>query len=50
MVNKEILPSVLLITSTLLALIVANTPLVSYYNLLIEIPFSISLGGYELSI
>ncbi len=49
MVNKEILPSVLLIASTLLALIVANTPLVSYYNLLIEIPFSISVGDYELS-
>ncbi|NVJ66784.1 MAG: Na+/H+ antiporter NhaA [Gammaproteobacteria bacterium] len=49
MINKEVIPSLLLIASTVLALLVANTALVKYYNLLIDIPFSISLGDFQLS-
>ncbi len=49
MTQRPYLPSLLLISSTIVALIVANSPLVIYYNLLIELPFTISLGDFKLS-
>lgn len=47
--NKDTYPGLLLIGSTLLALIIANTGLVQFYNLLIELPFTISLGDFSIS-
>jgi len=40
---------VLLIVAAAMAMIVANSPLAPYYNMLIEIPVVISVGSFEIS-
>ncbi|NVK21752.1 MAG: Na+/H+ antiporter NhaA [Kangiellaceae bacterium] len=47
--NKDTFPSILLITATVLALIIANSDLSRWYNLLIELPFAIKLGTFEIA-
>ena len=47
--NNDTAGGVLLIISAAMAMIVANTPLAPYYNMLIEIPVKISVGNFEIA-
>ena len=47
--NKDTAASLLLMAATLLALIIANSDLVRFYNLLIDLPFAIKLGTFEIA-
>jgi NhaA family Na+:H+ antiporter len=47
--NNDTAGGVLLIVAAALAMIVANSPLAPYYNMLIEIPVRISVGTFEIA-
>lgn len=47
--SKELLSGVLLMVAAVLAVLVANSPLHGYYNLMTEIPFTVKLGDWGLS-
>ena len=47
--NNDTAGGVLLIIAAAMAMIVANSPLSPYYNMLIEIPVRISVGTFEIS-
>ena len=47
--NNDTAGGVLLIVAAAMAMIVANSPLSPYYNMLIEIPVSINIGTFEIA-
>ena len=47
--NNDTAGGVLLIIAAAMAMIVANSPLSPYYNMLIDIPVSISVGTFEIA-
>ncbi|TNF43310.1 MAG: Na+/H+ antiporter NhaA [Epsilonproteobacteria bacterium] len=47
--NNETAGGVLLIIAAVMAMIVANSPLSPYYNMLIDIPVRISVGDFEIA-
>lgn len=47
--NNDTAGGVLLIIAAAMAMIVANSPLSPYYNMLIEIPVRISIGDFEIA-
>lgn len=47
--NNDTAGGVLLIIAAVMAMIVANSPLSHYYNMLIDIPVVISIGTFEIS-
>jgi NhaA family Na+:H+ antiporter len=47
--NNDTAGGVLLIIAAAMAMIVANSPLSPYYNMLIDIPVRISVGDFEIA-
>lgn len=46
--SRELIGGILLFTAALLAIFVANSPLVEWYNLLLDTPFEVRLGEHSL--
>ncbi len=46
---RESTPGILLMASAALAILIANTPLARFYALLIDVPFVVGLGDFDIS-
>jgi len=47
--EKDSTPGILLMLSAILAIVIANTPLVKFYNLLIDVPLVIGIGNVDIT-
>ena len=47
--EKDSAPGILLMLSAVVAILIANTPLARYYDMLIDVPFIIGIGELEIS-
>lgn len=47
--NKDVLGGLILVLSAIAAIVVANSPLHSYYNLLIDLPLVVKLGDFGIA-
>lgn len=48
-INKESFGGILLVSTAIIAMIVANSPLNAYYSLLLDVPVVIQVGAFEIS-